>query len=313
MKPLLPNILTLEELSSAQINGILDLADKLKKERKRGVRRDDLAGKTLVLLFQKASTRTRVSFEVAMSELGGHTIFLSTSDTQLGRGETIADTARTLSIYAHALTVRVYAQNDVESISKHATIPVLNALSNSYHPCQALSDMQTIRERKGDTRKLKMAWIGDGNNVSNALLIVSAKVGLSMTVACPKQYRPLAHALKVAKEAAKLSKATIEVTDDPFDAVDGADIVVTDSFVSMGSESEREARLAAFIPKYQVTAKLFAKAKKDAIFMHCLPAKRGQEVEAKVIDGSRSVVWNEAENKLHTHKALLSLYLGKRL
>ncbi len=313
MKSFLPNILTLEELSPAQINSILDLADKLKKERKKGIRRNNLEGKTLVLLFQKASTRTRVSFEVAMSELGGHAIFLNASDTQLGRGETIADTARTLSRYAHALAVRVYGQDDVEFLSKHATIPVLNALSNSYHPCQALSDMQTIREKKGDPRKLKMVWIGDGDNVCNALLIASAKLGLSMTVACPEQYRPLDHALKVAKEAAKFSKATIEVTDDPLDAVDGADIVVTDSFVSMGSESEREARLAAFIPKYQVTAKLFAKAKKDAIFMHCLPAKRGQEVESEVIDGPRSVVWDEAENKLHTHKALLSLYLGKRL
>lgn len=313
MKSLIPNILTLEELSPAQINSILDLADKLKNERKKGIRRNDLAGKTLVLLFQKASTRTRVSFDVAMSELGGHAIFLNASDTQLGRGETIADTARTLSRYAHALAVRVYGQEDVESLAKHATIPVLNALSNSYHPCQALSDMQTIREKKGDPRKLKMAWIGDGDNVCNALLIASAKLGLSMTVACPKQYKPLAHALKVAKEAVKFSKATIEVTDDPFGAVDGADIIVTDSFVSMGSESEREARLATFIPKYQVTAKLFAKAKKDAIFMHCLPAKREQEVEAKVIDGPRSVVWDEAENKLHTHKALLSLYLRKRL
>lgn len=307
----LPNILTLEELSPKQIFSILDLADKLKAERKKGIVRSDLRGKTLVLLFQKASTRTRVSFEVAMTELGGSSIFLSASDTQLARGETITDTAMTLSRFAHALAVRVYDQKDVEELAKHATIPVINALSNPYHPCQALSDVQTVRENKGSFKKLKLAWVGDGNNVCNALLIAAGKVGLNITVACPKEYRPIEHALKVAKESAKKSGATIEVIEDPSEAVKNADIIATDSFVSMGSEAQAEKRLQTFIPKYQVTTKLFSKAKKDAIFMHCLPAKRGKEVESSVIDGARSVVWDEAENKLHTHKALLQLYLGK--
>ena len=309
----LPNILTLEELSPKQITAILDLADKLKAERKKEITRDSLAGKTLVLLFQKASTRTRVSFEVAMAELGGYSVFLNSSDIQLSRGETIADTARTLSLFSNVIAVRVYGHKDVEELSKYASIPVINALSNDYHPCQALSDIQTIREKKGNFKKLKMAWLGDGDNVCNSLLIASGKVGLNMTVSSPKRYRPSSHALKVSKEAARSSGATIEVTDDPLEAVNGADIIVTDSFISMGSEAEAEERLHTFIPKYQVTAKLFTKAKKDAIFMHCLPAKRGQEVEAKVIDGARSVVWEEAENKLHTHKALLQLFLAERL
>lgn len=308
----LPNLLSLEELAQSQISGILDLADKLKAERKRGIVRKELAGKSLVMLFQKASTRTRVSFEVAMTELGGSSIFLSSSDTQLARGETIADTARTLSRFAQIIAVRAYGQKDVEAFSESATIPVINALSNTYHPCQALSDIQTIREKKGDLKKLKLAWIGDGNNVCNALLIVAAKVGFSMTVACPKKYRPLPEALKAAQVASDATRARIEVIENPIDAVRGADIVATDSFVSMGSEAEKEERLETFIPQYQVTQKLFSQAKKDAIFMHCLPAKRGQEVEAKVIDGPRSVVWDEAENKLHTHKALLKLYLSNR-
>ena len=309
----LPNILTLEELSPKQITAILDLANKLKVERKRGITRNSLAGKTLVLLFQKASTRTRVSFEVAMAELGGFSIFLNSSDIQLSRGETIADTARTLSLFSHALAVRVYDHKDIEGLPKYASIPVINALSNDYHPCQALSDIQTIREKKGNFKKLKMAWVGDGDNVCNSLLIASGKVGINMMVASPKKYRPSSFALKVAKDAARSSGAAIEVTDDPLEAVNDADIIITDSFVSMGSEAEAKERLQTFIPKYQVTAKLFSKAKKDAIFMHCLPAKRGQEVEAKVIDGARSVVWEEAENKLHTHKALLQLYLTKSL
>ncbi|MBM3898020.1 MAG: ornithine carbamoyltransferase [Thaumarchaeota archaeon] len=308
-KPALPNILTLEELSPKQITSILDLADKLKAERRKGIIRRGLSGKTLVLLFQKASTRTRVSFEVAIAELGGHSIFINPSDAQLSRGETIADTARTLSRFAHVLAVRVYAHKDIEELSEYASIPVINALSNDYHPCQALSDIQTIREKKGNFKKLKLAWVGDGNNVCNALLVASGKVGLNMTVASPKKYGPSTNALKAAKEAARKSGANIEITDDALEAVDGADILATDSFVSMGSEAEAKERLQAFIPEYQVTAKLFARAKRDAIFMHCLPAKRGQEVESKVIDGARSVVWEEAENKLHTHKALLQLYL----
>ena len=306
-----PNILTLGELSPRQITSILDLADKLKVERKKSIIRNSLARKTLVLLFQKISTRTRVSFEVAVAELGGHSIFLNSSDVQLSRGETIADTARTLSRFAHALAVRVYAHNDIEELSRHASIPVINALSNDYHPCQALSDIQTIREKKGNLEKLKMAWVGDGDNVCNSLLIASGKVGMNMSVACPKKYGPLPRALEVAKDAARSSGAVIEVTNNPLEAIDGADLVVTDSFVSMGSEAEEKERLQTFLPEYQVTAKLFSKAKKDAIFMHCLPAKRGQEVETSVIDGARSVIWDETENKLHTHKALLQLYLAK--
>jgi len=306
-----PDILTLEELSPKQITSILDLADKLKIERKRSVMRNSLAGKTLVLFFQKASTRTRVSFEVAMAELGGYSIFLNSSDAQLSRGETIADTARTLSRFAHTLVVRVYNHRDVKELSRYGSLPVINALSNDYHPCQALSDIQTIREKKGNFKKLKMAWVGDGNNVCNSLLIASGKVGMNMSVACPKEYRPLSHALKVAKDAARSSGAAIEITDNPLEAVGGADLVLTDSFVSMGSEAETKERLQTFIPEYQVTTKLFSKAKKDAIFMHCLPAKRGEEVESSVIDGARSVIWDQAENKLHTHKALLQLYLAK--
>ena len=218
-KPKLPNILTLEELSPKQITAILDLADKLKAERKRGVVRNSLSGKTLVLLFQKASTRTRVSFEVAMAELGGHSIFINSSDAQTSRGETIADTARTLSRFAHVLAVRVYGHKDIIELSKHASIPVINALSNDYHPCQALSDIQTIREKKGNFRKLKLAWVGDGNNVCNSLMVASAKVGLNMAVASPKKYRPSTNALKAAKSAARASGAAIVITDNALEAV----------------------------------------------------------------------------------------------
>lgn len=268
-----------------------------------------LQGKTLALIFQKPSTRTRISFETAMKQLGGFTITLNWNELQLGRGETIADTARVLSRYVDGIMARVYAHDDLVELADHSEVPVINGLSDSFHPVQAISDMFTIYEKKGKLKGIKLVFLGDGgNNVAQSLLIASAKLGVNITIASPKKYRPSLKVLNKAYEAASESGALIEFEEDPFDAVKNADVIYTDVWVSMGQEKEYGERIKE-LSIYKVNSELMSKAKRDAIFMHCLPAHRGQEVTDDVIDGPRSVVWDQAENRMHTQKALLALLL----
>ncbi|MEM0446169.1 MAG: ornithine carbamoyltransferase [Candidatus Nitrosocaldus sp.] len=313
------DLLTLMELDSKDVAEILSIAETMKGRSGRGgkssskskgehryrLNMERLKDKVFVMIFQKPSTRTRVSFDVAIRELGGYAITLNASDIQLSRGESIEDTARTLSRYADAIGARVYAHNDVERLARAADVPVINMLSDLYHPCQILGDLLTIKEVKGKLAGLTVAWVGDGNNVCNSLIIGSTLTGMIMKVACPKDYEPLQDAVNFARE----HNGYVEIMEDPKDAVRDADVVYTDSFVSMGKEAEREERLRVFLPRYQVNDDLIAMAKSDAIFMHCLPAKRGEEVTDSVIDGPYSVVWQQAENRLHAQKALLYMML----
>lgn len=288
---------------------ILKVAARLKKEQKSGKSRQLLRGKTLGMIFQKPSTRTRVSFEVGMYQLGGDAVYLSANDIQLARGETIEDTAKTLSLYLDCIMARVYDHTDVQKLATYASVPVINGLSDAFHPCQILADLMTIQEYKKKLKGLQLAWLGDGDNVCNDLMLGCAKTGISMTAACPKGYEPLEEAVKLAKEEGKKTGADIVITEDPAAAAKDADIVVTDTFISIGKEGERATREATFLPKYQVSSDTMKLAKKGAIFMHCLPAKRGQEVTSEIIDSKSSVVWAEAENRLHVQKALLCLLM----
>ena len=269
-----------------------------------------LQGQSLAMIFQKHSTRTRVSFEVGMYELGGRALFLGQDDIQLTRGESIADTARVLSRYVHGIVARVFAHQDVLDLARHGSVPVINGLSDLLHPCQALADYFTLRERRGGIQGLKMAYVGDGNNVANELMFGAVKLGLQCSVGCPKGYEPNPLIFKSAvREAQKLGSPIPEVTKDPYEAVTGADVVYTDVWASMGQEAEAEIRKAAF-KGYCVTPELMAAAGADALFMHCLPAHRGEEVAADVIDGPQSVVFDEAENRLHVQKAVLLTLMG---
>lgn len=299
------------EFGKDEVKEILDLADRLKADRRLGVLGGGLEKRSVALIFEKPSTRTRVSFEVAIWELGGNPIFLSSRELQLSRGEAIKDTARVLSRYVDAVVARVLRHESIVEFAKYSSVPVVNALSDLYHPCQILADLQTIREYKGKLEGLKIAWIGDGTNVCNTMLLASSLMGMDMWVACPKGYEPYEGAIKRARELAGESGSRIEITTNPLEAVKDADVVMTDTFVSMGKEAEREERLRAFLPDYQVNEELMKHAKEDAIFMHCLPARRGEEVTDEVIDGPSSAVWDEAENRLHTEKALLLYLLSK--
>ena len=302
-KPHNVDILTLDELESKEINNIIDLAIDLKKELKKGKEKRLLQNKTLAMIFEKPSTRTRVSFETGMFQLGGHALTLSPNDLQLSRGESIADTARTLSRYVNVVMARVYDHKSLETFARNSSIPVINGLSDSYHPCQILADLMTIKEHKKNLKKIKIAWIGDGNNVCNSLILGCAKLKIQLSVAIPDGYEPEFDVIKIGKEA-----EILEVSDNPETAVQDADVVMTDTFVSIHNTNSD--RVKKFLPKFQVNQALMNKAKKDAIFMHCLPAKRDQEVTSDVIDGSQSVVWDEAENRLHVQKALLVHLLG---
>ncbi|MBI5145688.1 MAG: ornithine carbamoyltransferase [Thaumarchaeota archaeon] len=292
------DVLTLDEVDKKELVQILDLAIKLKKDLKKGISKPLLKNKTLAMIFQKPSTRTRISFETGMFQLGGHALNLSSQELQLSRGETIEDTAKTISRYADVIMARVYEHSAVEALAKNSKVPVINGLSNSFHPCQILADLMTIKEKKGKLKGLKLAWIGDGNNVCNSMIYGCAKAEISISIATPKGFEPN-H--KVIQNCKKL--IDIELTQDPQKAASNSDVVVTDTFVSIHDDPKR---LKKFYPKYQVNSLLMAKANENAIFMHCLPAKRGQEVTASVIDGSQSVVWDEAENRLHSQKALLA-------
>ncbi len=292
------DILTLDELDKKEITQTIDLAIKLKKDLKKGISKPLLKNKTLAMIFQKPSTRTRISFETGMFQLGGHAINLSSQDLQISRGETIEDTAKTLSRYVDVVMARVYDHSTVEMLAENAAIPVINGLSNSYHPCQILADLMTIKEKKGKLDGLHLAWIGDGNNVCNSMMIGCSKVGISMSIATPKEFEPNQSLVKDCKKL-----VSIDLSQDPQKAAKNADVIVTDTFVSIHDDPKR---IKKFLPKYQVNTALMSKAKKSCIFMHCLPAKRDQEVTSSVIDGPQSVVWDEAENRLHSQKALLA-------
>ena len=299
MKLKTKNLLTLAELSPKEFLGLIDDSIKLKKELKKDGNKPILKNKTLTMIFQKPSTRTRVSFEIGMSQLGGYAVNLSSNDMQLSRGESVEDTAKTLSRYTDCIMARVYDHKLLEQLSENATIPIINGLSDTFHPCQILADFMTIKEKKKKLKGIKIAWIGDGNNVCNSMIYGAALSGATMSIATPKGFEPDKKALKDAKKS-----TTIELTTDPLEAVKNADVVVTDTYSSIHDNDPK--KIKKFLPKYQVNPKLMKSAKKDAIFMHCLPAKRDQEVTSSVIDGPQSVVWDEAENRLHSQKALLA-------
>ena len=293
------DLLTGDEISSKEFLELIDFSIKLKEENKTVKGKQLLENKTLAMLFEKPSTRTRVSFETGMKQLGGHTIILSLNEMQHSRGETVEDTAKTLSGYVDGIVARVYEHSFIEDLAKHATVPVINGLSNSYHPCQTLADFMTIKEYKKKFKDLKIAWIGDGNNVCNSLIFGCSKTQTDIVIATPKGFEPNPEVVKKASE-----NTTIDLTTDPESAVKDADIVMTDTFTSIHTSDPK--RTENFLPSFQVNEYLMEKAKNDAIFMHCLPAKRDQEVTSAVIDGSQSVVWDQAENRLHSQKALLS-------
>jgi len=303
------HLLSLLELSTDEITQLIDVAIGLKKMQKQGEPHQYLKGKTLAMIFEKSSTRTRVSFEVGMNQLGGHALFLSRNDIQLGRGETVQDTAKTLSRYVDGIMIRAYEHKAVEELADNAGVPVINALTNDHHPCQALADLMTLYEVKGTYAGQKLAYVGDGNNVAHSLMIACAKLGVDCSIASPEGYEPKKEITQLALDIANETGATIEVLNDPQAAVNGADAVYTDVWTSMGWEEEQEIRLNAFQP-YQVNSELMSIAKNDAIFLHCLPAKRGEEVTAEVIDGPQSLVFEEAENRLHVQKALMVALMG---
>jgi len=298
------DLLTVSAIPDQAIARLLESARKLKALRRKGARSQPLGGMTLGLLFEKPSTRTRVSFETGMHQLGGQSLSLSLDNIQLSRGETIADTAVVLSRYLDALVVRTFDHAIVEDWARHATIPVINGLTDLCHPCQALSDLLTIQERKGRLKGVKLAYVGDGNNVANSLIEAAAKTGMTISLGCPGDHRPDQRVLERAREDAARTGATIEVTDQPQVAVKDADVVYTDVWVSMGHEREQDHLFKALAP-YQVNERLLKGAKPDAIVMHCLPAHRGQEITAGVLDGPQSVILDQAENRLHMQKAIL--------
>ncbi|MDR4492158.1 MAG: ornithine carbamoyltransferase [Candidatus Nitrosocosmicus sp.] len=288
----------------------MDLASNLKEQLLTyGANAKYLEGKILGMVFQKPSTRTRISFETAMLQLGGNAINLSFNDLQLSRGESIEDTARTLSLYLDILMARVYDHSDIEKLSENAKIPVINGLSDLFHPCQILADFLTIFEYKRKFKDLRLAFIGDGNNVCNDLLLGCPKMGMDIRVATPIGFEPLDWVTEIARENAILHNTDLLITSDPVEAITDADVVVTDTYISIGKENEHDRREKIFLPAYQVNSDLVQHAKKDFIFMHCLPAKREKEVSSSIIDGFHSVVWSEAENRLHTQKALLLMLL----
>ncbi len=293
------HLLKLQDLTREDILSILNLADQLKFERINGVQKDYLKGKKMGLIFQKASTRTRVSFEVGIYELGGYGLFLSSNDLQIGRGEPVQDTARVLSRYLDGIMIRTFEQQEVEDLAKYGSIPVINGLTDYAHPCQVLADLMTIREYKGSFKGLKMAFIGDGNNMANSLTVGAIKTGMSFAIACPKGYEPDKKIMAWAKENGEFL-----VTDSVEKAIEGADVVYTDVWASMGQESEKKARAAAFAG-YQVNAAAMKHAKPDAIVMHCLPAHRGEEITEEVFEAHAKEIFDEAENRLHAQKAVM--------
>ncbi|MCC3355592.1 ornithine carbamoyltransferase [Bacillus sp. REN16] len=298
------DLLTLIDLTQEDIIGLLDSALDIKQKHKNGEETSYLKGKTLAMIFEKHSTRTRVSFEAGMLQLGGNAIYLNSNDMQLGRGESIADTAMVLSEYVDAIMIRTFEHEKIEELANFASIPVINGLTEDFHPCQALADLLTIYEHKKSFKGNKLVYVGDGNNVAHSLMIAAAKVGLDCTVVCPPKYAPKTFIVEKAKEIAKETNAVIEISHDPVEGLKGADFIYTDVWASMGQEQEQQERLEAFMP-YQVNSELVSAANDDYLFMHCLPAHRGEEVSAEVIDGPHSVVFEQAGNRLHAQKAVL--------
>jgi ornithine carbamoyltransferase len=297
----IPHLLTLEEFTNKELLGLLKLASQVKK--KPGKYKKALKGQTLGMIFEKSSTRTRVSFEVGMFQLGGHALFLNSNDIQIGRGETIADTARVLSRFVQGIMIRTFAHKTVEELAVNATIPVINGLTDSHHPCQILADLQTLQEYFGKLKGLKIVFVGDGNNVSHSLMIGAAKTGAHFKLVCPKGYEPDAAILGRAQKEATKTGSLIEVVHQVQGSVKGANAVYTDVWTSMGQEGEKAKRLNDF-KGFQVDEKLMAESP-EAVFLHCLPAHRGEEVSAGVMDGKQSLVFDQAENRLHAQKALL--------
>ena len=301
------DLLKLLDLTKADIVKILDTADQLKYNQKHGLTHHYLEGKTLAMIFEKNSTRTRVSFETGMFQLGGHALFLSGKESQIGRGEPIADTARVLSRYCDGIMIRTYGQDEVEELAKYATIPVINGLTDFAHPCQVLADLMTIREKMTRLEGLKLCFIGDGNNMANSLIVGGLKCGMDVSVACPEGYDPDQKVLDFAKT---VTDAKFALCRDPKEAVAGADVVITDVWASMGQEEEAQKRRLAFEGVYQVNAGLMALAHPGAMVQHCLPAHRGEEIAADVFEAHADEIFEEAENRLHAQKAVLSLLMG---
>jgi len=301
------HILSISDLTKDEILSIIYSALELKEKRKAGKITDLLKNKSLGMIFEKSSTRTRISFEVGMADLGGHALYLSTDDMQLGRGETIADTASVISRYLHAITARVYSHETVVELARHSSVPVINALSDKEHPCQLLSDLMTIIEYKGNVEGLKFAWIGDGNNVCNSAILMCAIMKMKIVVACPNGYEPDGDIVQQAIDMG----GDVTITNDVQAAAKGADVLYTDVWVSMGDEDEREQRLKDLAP-YQINDKLLGHAKNDCIVLHCLPAHRGEEITEEVMSGVHSAILDQAENRLHAQKALLVSLLTEK-
>ena len=299
---------SLFHLTREEIEQILETSKLLKFQLLRGEEHPLLKRKTLAMIFEKPSTRTRVSFEVGMWQLGGYALYLNASDLQLGRGETVADTAQVLSRYVNGIMARVFAHQTILDLVKYSKVPVINGLSDFTHPCQGLADLFTIYEKKGRLSGLKLAYVGDANNVAHSLLYGCSKVGMDITLGCPKGYEPNPGVVSEAREEGNRSGCKVKVTNDPKEAVKEVDIVYTDVWASMGKEKEHEKRVKILNP-YQVNAKLVKEAKEDYLFMHCLPAHRGEEVTDEVADSKNSVIFDQAENRLHTQKALLALIM----
>ena len=303
------DLISIHDLEIGEVALILDVAAKLKRKQKKGEPHQYLKGKTLAMLFSKASTRTRTSFEVGFFQLGGHPIYLSDDASQIGRGEPVKDTARVLSRFVDGIMIRTFSHESVIELAKYATIPVINGLTDLLHPCQALTDLFTIQEKMKVLKGRKMVYVGDGNNMAHSLMYAAAKVGMNMVCACPKGYQPDPKVLAEAQEDAAQTGCTITVEEDVMKAVKGADVLYTDTWASMGQEEEHDARKKIFAP-YQINAELLAAARPEAIVMHCLPAYRGEEITDDVIEGPQSVVFDQAENRLHVQKAIMALLMS---
>jgi len=299
------DLLSIDSLSTREIEELISSAVSLKKKQKDGVHHQPLKGKILGMLFEKPSTRTRVSFEVGMMQLGGYALYMNWRDTQLGREESLEDTVRALSRYLDGMVIRTFSQNTVEICARYATVPVINGLTDLCHPCQILSDLMTITEKKGKLKKLKISYVGDGNNVANSWIHASLKLGFTLHLACPQGYEP---DRKIIEKAEKDASLQITLGPDPWEAVRDADIIYTDTWVSMGQEDEYHTRKEVF-KNYQVNSALLGAAKGDVMVMHCLPAHRGEEISDEVADGNHSIIFDQAENRLHMQKAILEMLL----
>jgi ornithine carbamoyltransferase len=302
------DFLRVNDWEPQELVSVLDIADRLKARQQQRIEHHHLPGRTLGLIFQKPSTRTRVSFEVGISQLGGSGLYLAAGDLQLGRGETIKDTARVLSRYLDAVMIRTYSQADVDELAAHADIPVINGLTDEFHPCQALADVMTIRERFGGLEGVRVAYLGDGNNVCHSLMVACAKLGMNFTAATADGYEPSQEVVRWAQAAAQVSGGSVAVRRDPREAAEGADVLYTDVWASMGQEEERESRLRDLAP-YRIDDDLLRLASGRSIVLHCLPAHYGEEITEDVLYGPRSAVWDQAENRLHAQKALMALVI----